>query len=116
MTTIKTHKNKNGIEYYSTIGEDGGKIFSFSPSFDDIWNQEDQDAEDGREIKLAAIYAPGRAIFGSCLLDLTSKAWDIGVNLSGAEIRKAWPADTGGVWVRGECEDKHYALNGTVDN
>jgi hypothetical protein len=68
------------------------------------------------EIKLAAIYSSGKAIFGGCLLDLTAKAWDIVVNLSGAEIRKAWPAATGGVWVSGECENKHYAANGNIDN
>ena len=116
MTTIKTHKNKNGIEYYSTFNEDGEKIFSFSPSFDDIWSQEDQDEEHRHEIKLAAIYSPGKAVFGDSLLDLTAKAWDIGVNLSGAEIRKAWPSATGGIWVSGGCEDKHYSANGNVDN
>jgi hypothetical protein len=45
---MKTHKNKNGIEYYSTTDENGETIFSFSPSFNDIWSQEDQDAEDRR--------------------------------------------------------------------
>lgn len=54
MTTIKTHKNKNGIEYYSTFNEDGEKIFSFSPSFDDIWSQEDQDEEHKHEFKSLA--------------------------------------------------------------
>lgn len=68
-------------------------------------------------VAIAAIYAPGKAIFGSDLLDLTSKAWDAGVNLTGADIRKAWPSFTGqGIWVSGICEDKHYALDGTIDN
>jgi hypothetical protein len=53
MNTIETHKNQNGIEYYSTIDKEGKRIFSFSPSFEDIWNQEDQDAEDGAAITAA---------------------------------------------------------------
>jgi hypothetical protein len=68
------------------------------------------------DIKTAAIYAPGKAIFGTCLLDLTSKAWDLGINLTGADIRKAWPADTGGVWLEGACEDKHYTIAGDIAN
>ena len=48
---MKTHKNKNGIEYYSTTNENGETIFSFSTSFNDIWSQEYQDAEDRRGIK-----------------------------------------------------------------
>jgi hypothetical protein len=68
------------------------------------------------QITTAAIYTPGKAIFGTCLLDLTSKAWDLGINLTGADIRKAWPADTGGVWIEGACEDKHYDATGRIDN
>ena len=67
-------------------------------------------------ITIAAIYAPGRAIFGECLLSLTANAWEAGVNLSEAEIRKACPAEGGGVWVSGECESKHYSLSGNIDN
>jgi len=68
------------------------------------------------QITTAAIYAPGKAIFATCLLDLTSKAWDLGINLTGADIRKAWPADTGGVWIEGSCENKHYSIAGNIDN
>lgn len=68
------------------------------------------------DIEIAAIHAPGKAIFGTCLLDLTSTAWGLGINLTGADIRKAWPADTGGVWIEGACEDKHYSINGDIDN
>jgi hypothetical protein len=68
------------------------------------------------QITTAAIYAPGKAIFGTCLLDLTSKAWDLGINLTGADIRKARPAESGGVWIDGACEDKHYTIAGEVDN
>jgi hypothetical protein len=64
----------------------------------------------------AAIYAPGKAIFGADLLDLTATAWAAGVNLSGAEIRTAWSDEGGGVWVEGACENKHYNANGTIEN
>jgi hypothetical protein len=68
------------------------------------------------QITIAAVYAPGKAIFATCLLDLTSKAGDLGINLTGADIRNARPADTGGVWVEGACEDKHYDATGRIDN
>jgi len=67
-------------------------------------------------VKLAAIYSPGRAILGSCLLDLTQQAWDLGINLTGADIRNAQPTDSGGYWIEGECEDKHYDASGKIDN
>lgn len=68
-------------------------------------------------VAIAAIYAPGKALFGADILDITSKAWDAGINLTGADIRKAWPSSTGqGIWVSGICEDKHYALSGRIDN
>ena len=60
------------------------------------------------DIKTAAIYAPGKAIFGTCLLDLTSTAWDLGINLTAA--------DTGGVWIEGACENKHYSITGNIEN
>jgi hypothetical protein len=73
--------------------------------------------QDTSKTTIAAIYAPGKALFGNDLLDLTDKAWEASVNLTGAEIRKAWPSATGkGVWISGVCEDKHYAENGTIDN
>lgn len=68
------------------------------------------------KITLAAIYAPGKAIFGCNLLELTVNAWDAGVNLSGTDVRKAWPCGEGGVLVDGICENKHYNLNGNIDN
>lgn len=42
MNTISTHKNHNGILFFST-DENGETIYSFSPDFEDIWTQEDQD-------------------------------------------------------------------------
>jgi hypothetical protein len=68
------------------------------------------------QITTAAIYAPGKAIFATCLLDLTSKAWDLGINLTGSDIRKARPAESGGVWIDGAYEDKHYTIAGDIDN
>ena len=70
-----------------------------------------------KTITLAAIISPGRAIFGTDLLDLTSKAWEEGINLTGVEIRHAHPCmESGGVWVQGACEDKHYGIDGKIDN
>jgi hypothetical protein len=68
------------------------------------------------EITIAAIHAPGRAIFGTCLLDLTEKAWELGINLSGADICAARPANCGGYWVSGTNEDKYYGEDGKIDN
>lgn len=66
---------------------------------------------------VAAIIRPGVALFGEDLLDLTAKAWEAGVNLSGAWIRQArfYPA-TGGVMVEGGNEDKHFTSSGTIEN
>lgn len=70
-----------------------------------------------QNITLAAIISPGRVIFGADLLDLTVKAKNLGINLTGAEIRAARPCnETGGVWVEGGCEDKHYNATGRLDN
>jgi hypothetical protein len=70
-----------------------------------------------QNITLAAIISPGRAIFGADLLDLTVKSKDLGINLTGADIRNAHPCnETGGVWVEGGCEDKHYTAIGKLDN
>jgi hypothetical protein len=69
-----------------------------------------------QEIRIAAIYSPGRAIFGTCLLGITQAAHELGINLTGADIRNARPADTGGVWIEGACEDKHYDATGRIDN
>ena len=69
------------------------------------------------QITLAAIIAPGKAIFGADLLDLTVQAWDLGINLTGIEIRKAYPCtESGGVLVQGTCENKHYRIDGKIDN
>ena len=68
-------------------------------------------------VKLAAIVKPGVAIFGDSMLDLTVKSREAGYNLTVANIRDAWPCDeTGGVWVWGACEDKHYDASGKIDN
>lgn len=40
---MNTHKNHNGILYFSTSDETGETIYSFSPDFEDIWTQDDQD-------------------------------------------------------------------------
>jgi len=68
------------------------------------------------KITVAAIYKPGHAIFGTCLLDLTQQAWDLGINLTSADIRAARPANSGGYWIESECEDKHYTVDGKIDN
>jgi hypothetical protein len=44
MKNITTHTNSTGTPYYSTTNEDGETIYSFARDFEDIWNQEDQDA------------------------------------------------------------------------
>jgi hypothetical protein len=68
-------------------------------------------------ITIAVIISPGRALFGSDLLDLTVKSKDLGINLTGADIRNARPCpETGGVYVRGGCEWKHYTATGKLDN
>ena len=79
-------------------------------------NDNDMTTTTTTETTLAAIYAPGKALFGDDLLDLTGKAWDRGINLSGADLRKACPADGGGVWVDGACENKYYNANGNIEN
>ena len=45
-TTHTTHTNDAGETYYSGTDENGQTVYSFSPEFDDVWNQEDQDAID----------------------------------------------------------------------
>ena len=42
--TADTHMNAAGVVYYSTTDEDGQTVYSFSPDFDDIWTQDDEDA------------------------------------------------------------------------
>jgi hypothetical protein len=39
-----THTNAAGATYFSTTDENGQTIYSFTPDFEDIWTQEDQDA------------------------------------------------------------------------
>jgi len=68
-----------------------------------------------RKIEIAAVYSPGKAIFGADLLELTSQAWDKGINLSGAAIVPA-RACNGGVLVRCTSEEKFFALSGEIDN
>ena len=43
---MKTYKNiENGNIYYSTIDQNGDTIYSFSPEFDEIWtDDENEDA------------------------------------------------------------------------
>ena len=68
-------------------------------------------------IKLAAVIRPGFAIFAPDLLSLTVEAYEHGANLSGVWIRKATPcAETGGVYVEGGNEDKHFRGDGRLDN
>ena len=68
-------------------------------------------------INIAVVYSPGLAIFAEDLIDLTFKAYELGINLTGEWIRKArLTEDKSGVWVEGGCEDKHYLLNGKIDN
>jgi hypothetical protein len=44
MTIIKSHTNATGATYYSTTDENGQMIYSFTPDFEDIWTQGDEDA------------------------------------------------------------------------
>ena len=68
-------------------------------------------------VTVAAIVKPGFAIFGTDLLDLTVRANDLGMNLTGVEIRNARHFEpTGGVMVEGVCEDKHFSATGHLDN
>jgi len=46
MNSIESHINASGTAYYSTTDENGQTIYSFSEDFEDIWNQEAQDAID----------------------------------------------------------------------
>lgn len=70
-----------------------------------------------KKIQLAAMIRPGFAISGSDLLDLTVKAYEQGENLTGVEIRNASPCnETGGFWVEGGNENKHFSENGKIDN
>jgi hypothetical protein len=71
--------------------------------------------KDKSQIKLAVICAPGHALFGTDLLDITIQAWEKGINLTGADIREARAVETG-VLVSGACEDKHYSFSGKIDN
>ena len=79
-------------------------------------NDNDMTTTTTTKTTVAAIYAPGKALFGDDMLDLTEKAWSQGINLSGADLRKACPAEGGGVWVDGACENKHYNSNGRIEN
>jgi hypothetical protein len=69
-------------------------------------------------VTIAAIYLPCQALFGSDLLDLTVQAKARGINLSGADLRKAWANEDGwgGFWLEGGCENKHYNAAGKLDN
>ena len=44
LTTGDTHMNAAGIVYYSAENESGQRVYSFTPEFEDIWTQEDEDA------------------------------------------------------------------------
>ena len=73
--------------------------------------------ENVENINVAVVYEAGLAIFAEDLIDLTFKAFESGINLTGLWIRKArLTEDESGVWVEGGCEDKHYLLNGKIDN
>lgn len=43
-TTINTHINSDGETYYSKQYESGETVYSFTQDFEDIWDQETQDA------------------------------------------------------------------------
>ena len=36
--------NAAGTVYYSAENENGQRVYSFTPDFDDIWTQDDEDA------------------------------------------------------------------------
>lgn len=53
---IKLHINKNADIYYSKMDETRGVIYSFTPDFEDIWYQEDQDTyNDGDDLTQSVI-------------------------------------------------------------
>lgn len=57
------------------------------------------------------------ALFGTCLLDLTVKAEEAGLNLTGKDVVEACDSpDTGGFFLRGSNEWKHFDSNGNLDN
>jgi hypothetical protein len=41
---MKSHTNAAGATYFSITDENGQTIYSFTPDFEDIWTQDDQDA------------------------------------------------------------------------
>ena len=51
MQTINQHKNHNHILYFSTSNETGETIYSFTPDFEDIWTQEDQDLHNQKSMQ-----------------------------------------------------------------
>ena len=57
---INTHTNPNGEKYYSKVDGNGERIFSFSESFRDIWNQADEDLYgESTKMKTQIKYATG---------------------------------------------------------
>jgi len=65
---------------------------------------------------VAVITSPGKALLADNLLDLTAKAWEQGLNLSGEWLRKVTPSETPGfVWVEGENEEKLYSIDGNLE-
>ena len=44
LTTGDTHMNAAGTVYYSAENENGQRVYSFTPDFEDIWTQDDEDA------------------------------------------------------------------------
>jgi len=66
---------------------------------------------------IACIYEPGRALFGACVLDLTQQAHERGLNLTGCTLAKACDSpESGGYWLEGTNEAKHYNAKGMLDN
>lgn len=58
---IKTHTNKNGETYYSRSDENGDTIYSFTPDFEDIWTQEDEDLY-GTRYRIIGNFAGGKQL------------------------------------------------------
>jgi hypothetical protein len=44
MNPIESHTSAAGTVYFSTPDENGQTIYSFTPDFEDIWTQGDEDA------------------------------------------------------------------------
>lgn len=85
--TITEHVNQNGILYFSTTDVDGKTIYSFSPDFEDIWTQDDED-----------LYGHGEPLQGNytqiMTVEITSYGFEL-CNSKGEVVEESEPANKG---------------------